>query len=117
MTTGSENAQIWRRYRWVIGGLLIAVAVVVFLAPLASDNPDGLDRVAEDKGFADAGREPRFQFLADYSIPGLQNETVSTIVSGLVGVAVVFGLVMAVGYLARARKGRTDGSRSLPRTE
>ena len=42
----------FRRYRWAIAGLLITVLVVIFLAPLASSDPDGLDRVSEDKGFA-----------------------------------------------------------------
>jgi hypothetical protein len=38
------------RWWWVVG-LAIAALVVIVLAPLASADPDGLERVAEDQGF------------------------------------------------------------------
>jgi hypothetical protein len=34
------------KYRWVIVGLVAAAVVVLVLAPAASSNPDGLDRVS-----------------------------------------------------------------------
>ena len=37
-------------------GIAIAALVVIVLAPLASPDPDGLERVAEDKGFLDRPR-------------------------------------------------------------
>ncbi len=39
---------------WVVAGILIAL-VVVLLSPMASVNPDGLNRVAMDLGFIHAG--------------------------------------------------------------
>src|SRR5207253_1608486 len=36
---------------WWLAGLAIAALVVVILAPLASSDPDGLERVAQDHGF------------------------------------------------------------------
>ena len=45
-----------RRYWWV-AGLVVAAAVVVILAPMASSDPDGLERVAIDGGFAAQGQE------------------------------------------------------------
>ena len=42
--------------RWV-AGLAIAALVVVVLAPLASPDPDGLERVAEDTGFIATAQE------------------------------------------------------------
>ena len=43
-----------RRYWW-LAGLALAALVVVVLAPLASSDPDGLERVAIDAGFAEQG--------------------------------------------------------------
>lgn len=84
------------RGRWWLVGLLIAVAVVVVLAPLASADPDGLERVATDEGFADRGREAPFAIIPDYTIPGIDG-SLSTVLAGVVGVLVVFGLAWVIG--------------------
>lgn len=94
----------WRRWGWVLAGLAIAVAVVVFLAPAASDDPDGLERVAADKQFEDHARDPAFEWLTDYTIPGVDNDTVSVVLAGLAGLAVVFALTYGFGVLMRASR-------------
>jgi hypothetical protein len=90
--------------RWWLVGLAISVLVVVILAPLASSDPDGLERVGEDAGFLDRASGPLFEILPDYSIPGLADPTVSTIASGLIGVALVFLLMVGLGRLLRRRR-------------
>lgn len=92
------------RRHWWIGGLLIAVAVVVLLAPLASPDPDGLERVGEDQGFLAAAQDAVVGFLPDYSIPGLDDAAVSTVASGLIGVAIVFIVMIGLGRLLRRRR-------------
>ena len=93
------------RRRWWVVGLAIAVLVIILLAPLASPDPDGLERVAEDQGFISQAEGTLFALLPDYTIPGLDG-TVSTILAGIVGIAIVFVLVLLVGrLLARRRKG------------
>jgi cobalt/nickel transport system permease protein len=87
---------------WVVAGLLVALAVT-FLAPFASADPDGLERVAEDLGFLDAVRPATVNVLPDYSVPGLSGD-VSTIVAGLIGAIVVFALVVGGARLLRARR-------------
>jgi hypothetical protein len=92
-----------RRYWW-IAGLAIAALVVILLAPLASSDPDGLERVAEDQGFLGAARQALYSILPDYTIPGLDGN-LSTIVAGLIGVAIVFALMFGLGrVLARRRE-------------
>jgi hypothetical protein len=89
--------------RWVISGLAIAIVLVVAASFLASGDPDGLERVAEDQGFLGAGRNNPISIIADYAFPGLDGP-IATIVAGVVGVAIVFGLVWVVGRaLARRR--------------
>ncbi len=70
--------------KWWLISLLVCLAVAC-LASLASSSPDGLERVAEDKGFIDPGREAPFQIIADYVFPGIENEALATILAGLIG--------------------------------
>jgi hypothetical protein len=87
---------------WQIG--LIACLLVVFLSPLASSSPDGLERVAEDKGFLGLGREAPFQIIADYVFPGIENEAVATILAGLIGTLILFGVVYGIAWLLKSRR-------------
>ena len=87
---------------WALG-LGIALLLGVF-SPLASANPDGLEWVAEQAGFLDAARAPLFNLIPDYVFPGISNQALATIVAGIVGTLIVFGVVVAVAYLRRRRK-------------
>jgi hypothetical protein len=98
----------WRRYGWVIGGLVIAAAVVLILAPAASDDPDGLDRVAGDEEFAHKAEDPAFEWLPDYTIPGVDNEWATVVLAGLVGVGIVFALPMVIGGVLRQTRRQQD---------
>lgn len=74
---------------------LIAFAICMALAtlsPLASSSPDGLERVAEDKGFLGLAAESPFTVIADYVFPGVENEALATMMAGWLGTGVVFGL-------------------------
>jgi len=88
---------------WQIG--LIACLAVACLSPLASSSPDGLERVAEDKGFIGWGQEAPFQIIADYVFPGIQNEVMATILAGLIGSLILFGAVYGMAWLLKSRKG------------
>jgi len=88
---------------WILVGGLVAL-VVVLLSPLASTDPDGLNRVAANLGFihsAQSGRGP----LAGYSIAFLQNTSISKIFSGLVGVLVV---ALVVTLISRGLKLKSE---------
>jgi hypothetical protein len=90
------------RYWWVVG-LAIAALIVIILAPLASADPDGLERVAQDQGFLETARDALFSIIPDYSVPGIEGN-LSTILAGLVGIGIVFGVMVLVGrVLARRR--------------
>ncbi len=89
---------------WWVAGVAIAALVVVVLAPLASSDPDGLERVAEDQGFIDRASNFFSGILSDYAIPGIDDPAVSTIVSGLIGVAIVVGVMYLLGRLLARRR-------------
>jgi hypothetical protein len=92
---------------FVIGGFLVAVALALFLSPFANSNPDGLERVANDKGFAAGERDHALKDgpVADYSLRGVDNERVGTGIAGLIGVTMTFGLgTLLFGILRTVRK-------------
>ena len=93
---------------WVVAGILISL-VVVLLSPLASANPDGLERVAIDMGFINAGQSAPFQVIPDYTLPFLGQTPLSTILAGVAGVLVVLGIVFVTG---RALQKRSQGIKS-----
>lgn len=96
-----------RRYWWV-AGLAVAAIVVVVLSPLASSDPDGLERVAIDAGFAEQGTDAAFEVLPGYSVPILGDSPLSLIVAGLLGIALIFGLVWLLGRALARRARPTD---------
>jgi len=81
---------------WVLGGVLITLAAVL-ISPLASGNPDGLERVAENLGFLGIGQDAPYQILPDYTIPFLGETALSTILAGVVGAVILMGLLILVG--------------------
>lgn len=87
---------------WVVGGVLVTLAAVL-ISPLASGSPDGLERVAENLGFLGIGQDAPYQILPDYTIPFLGETALSTILAGVVGAAVLMGLLILVGRNLRRR--------------
>lgn len=79
-------------------GLAAAVLLALFVSPFASRHPDGLERVAEDKGFMHkVGIRPMLTSpVPDYAWPWINNERLATSAAGVFGTVVVFG----IGWLA-----------------
>jgi cobalt/nickel transport system permease protein len=89
--------------RWALLALLIAL-LVVLSTPFASPSPDGLEWVATQQGFMHNALDAPYRFLSDYTVPGLGQTELSTIVAGIVGVLAVTAVVLLVGrLLARSR--------------
>lgn len=100
---------------FVLAGLAVALGLAVIMSPLASDAPDGLERVARDHGFARAARPHAFKDspVADYELEGVDRPAVATGLAGAAGVAVTFAAGVGLAALARARRKRAgdDGKR------
>jgi cobalt/nickel transport system permease protein len=86
---------------------MIALVVVLF-SPLASADPDGLERVAENIGFLGAGADAPYTILPDYTIPFLGATSLSTIVAGIIGAVLVAAIAVGIGRALN----RPDTSRS-----
>ncbi len=95
-------------------GLGIALGIA-FLSPLASSDPDGLERVAEDEEFLDEAKGAPYEAIPDYLFPGVENENVATVLSGALGVLIVAALTFVVAFVLR-RTGREARARPTSRT-
>lgn len=98
--------------RAVLGTGLGIAALLALFSPLASSSPDGLERVAEDQGFLGRALEPVYNVLPDYTIPGVNNEALSTILAGLVGVIIIVALGYGIAMLLRRRREGETGTSS-----
>ena len=89
---------------WIWLGLGASLLLALFLSPFASSSPDGLEKVAETKGFSEKGEGSKlWQYapFSEYAIPWIKNEKVSTALSGLIGTLAIFFIAMGVGKLIK----------------
>jgi cobalt/nickel transport protein len=89
---------------FILVGLGICLLMALLLSPFASSSPDGLEKVAETKGFASKGEGWQFWKhapLPDYEIPWIKNKSVSTALSGLVGTLAIFLIALGIGRLIK----------------
>lgn len=96
---------------FVLGGLLVAFVLAFGVSRLASSQPDGLERVAMDKGINAEERDHTLADgpFADYSTQGVDDDGLGTGVAGLVGVVATFvvagGAVWIAAEVRRPRVG------------
>jgi cobalt/nickel transport system permease protein len=87
----------------VASGMVLAMVVALF-SPLASSSPDGLESVAGKQGFLALSRAAPFRLLEGYTIPGINNPAVTTMLAVLAGTLVVFGVAIVLGRLTLSRR-------------
>ena len=92
---------------FVAGGLLVALLLAFFVSPEASSQPDGLDRVAIDQGFAEQEEAHALDGAptAGYAVEGVDDDRLATGLAGLIGVAVTFAVGAGL-FLLVQRAGR-----------
>ena len=101
-----------KRNGFLLAGLLVALVLAGVVSGFASSSPDGLEKVAEDQGFAGTAEDSALADgpLADYGVSGVENERLSTGLAGVIGVGITFAF--GLGLFALVRRGRdADGLR------
>ncbi len=94
------------RNTWLsIGAIVVILAVGVGLSQLASSQPDGLEYVAQDQGFAGTADDHALEGapLAGYGENLASSPRTATAISALVGIAATAGLGFFVFRIARKR--------------
>lgn len=92
--------------KYIIMILLTAcIFIAVFLSPVASKFPDGLEFIAEKLGFIDKGEQAVVNSpVPDYNFGFIKNEYVSRSLAGAFGVIIVFVLGWGIEKLIRRKK-------------
>jgi cobalt/nickel transport system permease protein len=97
--------------------LLFSLLLAGVVSWFASSSPDGLERVAEDKGFSDTARDHDLAGspLADYGVKGVGDARLRGGLAGVIGVGITLALGSGVFLTLRRRNAGTDPTR-LPET-
>jgi len=90
----------------ILIGLGIALLVAVVLSPIASPWPDGLESVADQKGFSSKIEEKPVvpAIMPDYKMPGIRSGKWSTAVSGFAGTLLLYFGGYGLAKLLQAKK-------------
>jgi cobalt/nickel transport system permease protein len=90
----------------LVYGALIALGLALFVSPLASRWPDGLERTAEALGFATRAAPAVVAVpMPGYEVPGIHWSVLATSAAGAVGTVVAFVLAWVLARLLVRRPG------------
>jgi cobalt/nickel transport system permease protein len=93
-------------------GIVVALSIGAFLAPFASQLPDGLDAVAETQGFSTMARSA-WSIFPDYGTIPLEGrwQGLSVSLAGVMGTVSVFLLAIAFGRAVSLRSKTAEAGR------
>ena len=90
------------KLRYWVGLLAVGIGIAVlitFFSPLASSEPDGLEKVAENEGFIQKAEDAPYEVIADYVLPWVDNEDLATILAGIIGVLIVATIALTAAFV------------------
>lgn len=90
----------------IIFSIILAALLVIFLIPFASRHPDGLEKIAQDKGFLEKEKSLLPAVISGYSLPGINNEKLSVVIAGILGIVIAFSAAYLLSILMRKSKKR-----------
>ena len=92
---------------FVGAALVVALALAFFASPFASSDPDGLEKVAADHGFAEQESSHALEDspTAGYAVRGVDDEGTSTALAGVFGVTITFLVATGVTVALRRTRG------------
>ncbi|AJE84798.1 MULTISPECIES: energy-coupling factor ABC transporter permease [Streptomyces] len=102
--SGPHPRKVW------IGGLIASLLLAGFVSFYASANPDGLEKVASDKGIDKKAEEHDIADspLADYGVSGIDNTRLAGGLAGVIGVGGT--ILLGSGVFWAVRRRRTTGT-------
>lgn len=91
---------------FLVFGLSFIVGLIFLIIPFVSEMPDGLEKVSEETmGFLKKDDfKPMLKApMPDYTIPTIK-QRFNKQYAGIIGVFIVFGITVFVGYLLKKRR-------------
>lgn len=94
---------------FILFGLSLIIGVVFLVVPFTSKKPDGLEKVSKTIGFL---KKDDFKPLLnapmpEYRMSGIMSNVGSRQYASIIGVVVVFGITVFVGYLLKRKGDKT----------
>jgi len=92
---------------FVVFGLSFIVGLILLIVPFTSQMPDGLEKVSKHTvGFIkkDDFKSSVDALLPGYTVPAIKHKFDTKRYAGIIGVLVVFGITVFVGYLLKKRR-------------
>ncbi|MFI0355098.1 PDGLE domain-containing protein [Actinomadura sp. 9N407] len=91
--------------RFFAAALLVSLVLAGLVSYYASSNPDGLEKVAGDKGINAQEKDHALKDspLGDYGLKGVDNARLSGGLSGVIGVVAVLGVGGGLFWVLRRR--------------
>ena len=89
----------------IIVAFILIIAFLAIFIPLASINPDGLEKVVQTFGAKE--QKPIWEgLMTDYSVSFISNSYISTLLTGIVGTTIVFfsALILSKTISSKKRK-------------
>lgn len=88
--------------KYLIASALLIIFLAVFI-PLASSDPDGLEKVAETLGVEE--QNPIWSgLMPDYAVAVVENSYLSTLIAGVFGTLAVLATALLLGRSVRQKK-------------
>lgn len=112
-STGSPTPQIKMSTKvFVLAALAVALIFAGGISYYASSHPDGLTRVAADKGFDSQQKSSATADspLAGYAVKDIANERLSGGLAGATGVVIVLALMGGLAFVVRRRTAHGDST-------
>ncbi|MCX8149991.1 MAG: PDGLE domain-containing protein [Candidatus Bathyarchaeota archaeon] len=88
--------------KYLIASALLIIFLAVFI-PLASSDPDGLEKVAETLGVEEQETVWR-GLMPDYTVATVENPYLSTLLAGVFGTLTVLAVALLFGKTIRQKK-------------
>jgi len=105
LVSPSDDVRVSGTWTIVAYAAVIALGLVLFVSPFASDWPDGLEMVAARLGFDQKAVQYPLApaFIHDYQFPWIGSGVLATVVGGIIGVGMVLFLVYALSRLLKSK--------------
>lgn len=87
----------------IIKPVLLIIVGLAVLTPFASTHPDGLERVAEALGIRES-ESVWSGLMPDYTFLRVENPYLTKLISGLIGLFLVFVIAWGVGWVIVRKK-------------
>ena len=106
LASTSDDVRVPGHGTVVAYGVVIALGLVLFVSPFASEWPDGLEMIAASLGFDQKAIQYPLApaLIHEYQFPWIGSSVLATVLGGIIGVGTVFFLVYV---LSRLLKGKT----------